>query len=126
MTPREAISEFEIIRNGHAVRTVPFADWRNSGTLGTLECGESGWFLVRVITDQSKTFRFASTAPFYVEAGDMPHRISAKSARFFLDWVRERKARVKLNDPKQRAEVLPFHEMAEKYWSDRVSQANAE
>ncbi len=126
LTAREAIAGFEIVQNGQVVRTVPFADWKKTGTLGTLECGESGWFLIRVITDQSKTFRFASTAPFYVEAGDMPHRISAKSARFFLDWVRERKARVKLNDPKQRAEVLPFHEMAEKYWSDRVSQANAE
>jgi len=30
---------------------------------------ESGWFLVRVITDNPKTFRFASTAPYYVEIG---------------------------------------------------------
>ena len=35
------------------------------------------------------TYRFATTAPYYVEIGDQP-RISKTSAQFFLDWVDER------------------------------------
>ena len=101
-------------------------EWKKKGELETLLFKESGWFLVRAITDNSKTFRFASTAPYYVEMGETKRRISKTSAQFFLDWVRERAQRVKLDDPLQRAEVLEHHDRAEKFWLTRVSQANAE
>ena len=87
---------------------------------------ESGWFLVRVITGNPKTFRFASTAPFYVEISAGRRRISKASAQFFLDWARERAQRVKLTDPAQRQEVLYYHELAEKFWQDLLNRANAD
>jgi len=86
----------------------------------------SGWFLVRVIADNPKTFRFASTAPFYVEVGEEKRRISKTSARFFRDWVHERAGRIKLDDAKQREEVLTYHTAAEKFWQDLVDKSNAE
>ena len=75
---------------------------------------------------RAKYPRFASTAPYYVEIGDKKHRVSRSSAQFFLDWVRERAARVKLADPVERAEVLKYHTMAEEFWQKKVDQANAE
>lgn len=125
ITTRDPISRIEIIRNGRVERSVPFAEWERSGSLGALNFKESGWFLVRTIADVPQTFRFASTAPFYVEIGGQP-RVSRASALFFLDWVRERTTRVKLDDPAQRAEVLEHHAMAEKFWSEKVAQANAD
>ncbi|HEY3253844.1 MAG TPA: hypothetical protein VGJ91_07855, partial [Polyangiaceae bacterium] len=71
------------------------------------------------------TFRFASTAPYYVEIGEQKHRISRSSAQFFLDWVKERKQRIKLDNPAQRLEVLQHHEQAEKFWEARIASANA-
>ena len=87
---------------------------------------ESGWFLVRAIADVPHTFRFASTGPFYVEIGAVPRRISKVSAQFFLEWVRERIDRLNLDDPEQRAEVLKPHRAAEKFWQEKVAQANAD
>jgi hypothetical protein len=96
--------------------------------LGRLDFKESGWFLVRCIAPNEKTFRFASTAPFYVEIGASKRRISKSSAKFFVDWVDERIARVpnKLKDEKQLAEVLEPHRKAREFWQDLVNRANAD
>jgi len=115
-----------VVKNGRVERKVPFEDWKHTGKLGTLSFTESGWFLVRAITQNPKTFRFASTAPYYVEIGDARRRISRASGQFFLDWVRERAQRVKLEDPVKRAAVLGYHDKAEKYWQNIVAKANAE
>jgi hypothetical protein len=126
LASRDPISNIEIVKNGQVERAVPFTQWQKSGTLGELTFKESGWFLVRAITDNPKTFRFASTAPYYVEIGPTKKRISKSSAQFFLDWVRERAKRVKLDDPVQRQDVLQYHQQAEKFWQGLVDQANAD
>ena len=86
----------------------------------------SGWFLVRAIADHPQTFRFASTAPWYVEVGDSRRRVSRGSARFFLEWTEERMKRVKVDDPDRREEVLEPHRAAHQFWTDLVESANAE
>jgi len=98
------------------------------GTLGRVRFERSGWFLVRTIADNADTFRFASTGPYYVEIGGAKpkRRISKSSARFFLDWVRERAGRVELEDPARRQEVLRHHASAERYWEDLLAKANVE
>ena len=100
-------------------------EWKKTEKLGVLNFRESGWFLIRAITDNPKTFRFASTAPYYVEIGDQKHRISRSSAQFFLDWVGERRARVQLQDPVQRERVMKYYDMAERFWTEKVAKANA-
>jgi len=123
---RDPVPALEIIQNGRVVRTVPYADWRKAGALGKIEVKETGWFLVRAIADVPTTFRFASTGPFYVEIGQGKPRISKASAQFFLDWVRERMQRVKLENPRQQEEVIQQHQAAERFWQDKVASANAE
>jgi hypothetical protein len=126
LTTREPIRTLEVIKDGQIERAVPFETWRKTGTLGTVTFKRSGWFLVRVIADNPKTFRFASTAPFYVEVGEGKRRVSKASARFFREWVRERTGRIKLDDVKQREDVLKYHMAAEKFWQGLVDHANAE
>lgn len=125
ITARDSFTAIELIQNGQVERRVPFDEWKQTGALGEVTFRESGWFLVRVIADQPTTFRFASTAPWHVEVGATKRRISRASARFFLDWVRERIGRVKVEDPVQREEVLQHHRAAERFWQERVAQANA-
>ena len=122
----DPVSCVEIIKNGQVELAVPFDSGKGLRTLGKLQFDQSGWFLVRVLADNPKTFRFASTAPYYVEIGATKRRISKVSAQFFLDWVRERSQRVKLADAAQKQEVLQYHEVAERYWRDLVNRANAE
>ena len=112
-------------RNGVVEKSISDAAWLRTRSLGTLPIRESGWFLVRVIVDATDTFRFASTAPFHVELGGPQFRISRASAQFFLDWVRERAARIKLPDARQQAEVIQFHTDAETFWRRKVEAANA-
>jgi hypothetical protein len=126
LTSRDPIRFIEIIKNGQVVPRVPFEEWQRTGSLGTLEFQSSGSFLVRAITEDLPTFCFASTAPLYVEIGSAGRRISKQSAQFFVDWVLERQARVKIDDPAQRDEVLQYHRQAEKFWRDVLSRANAE
>ncbi len=126
LTTRDPVRFLDIIRDGRVERRVPVGDGSKAVALGRLTFRSSGWFLVRAIADQPKTFRFASTAPYYVEVGPNGRRVSKGSAQFFLDWVRERMGRIRLDDPKQREEVLAPHRAAERFWQERVRRANAE
>src|SRR5262249_47039115 len=65
----DKVPALEIIRNGSVERTVPVEKLGKDGSLGTLTFTKSGWFLVRALADNKKTFRFASTGPYYVEIG---------------------------------------------------------
>ena len=120
---RDPVEALEIIRDGRIERTVPVKE-----SPGRLEFKQSGWFLVRCIAPNEKTFRFASTAPFYVEVGESKRRISRSSAKFFVDWIDERMARVpiKFQDEKQLDEVLEPHRKAKEFWKDLLNRANAE
>lgn len=120
---RDVVEEFEVIRNGQIERKVPV-----KAALGKIEFKESGWFLVRCLAKNETTFRFASTAPFYVEIGEQKRRISRASAKFFADWVEERMARVpiKLKDEKQLEEVLEPHRKAKEFYTDLMNRATTE
>ena len=100
-------------------------DYAKTGRLPKLHFKRSGWFLIRVVTDHSKTYRFAMTAPYYVEIGYQP-RISKEAAQFFLDWVYERARQIKIADPEQQRKVLEYHRKARDFWQNLVSKANAE
>jgi len=123
---RDRVEAIEIIRDGKVERGVPVAEFARTGSLGKLTFTSSGWFLVRAIADNPQTFRFASTAPWYVEIGKTKRRVSRASARFFLDWTDERIVRVKVGDNAQREEVLEPHRRAREYWAALVRTANAD
>jgi len=136
----EDLDAIEIVRNGEVVQTKSLRDksreMRRAAKsreplivdLGDLTFDSSGWFLVRVFTDNPRTFRFASSAPYYVEIGEAPRRVSRRSAQFFLDWVNERAERVKqkLSDPERLREVLSYHDRAREFWRHRLEEANAD
>ena len=124
---QDHVPAIEIIRDGHVERSIAPAQFASGGGLGTLSFERSGWFLVRAIADNRQTFRFASTAPFYVEIGPSKKRISRESVQFFLDWVDERIDRVRKNlpDEAQLREVLDHHQQAKKFWKELAGRANA-
>jgi hypothetical protein len=125
LATREPISYLEIIQDGQVRDSIRFADYVKSGRLPPLRFKRSGWFLLRVVGEIAETYRFAMTAPFYVEFDGKP-RISRKSAQFFLDWVYERARQIKIADPQQRREVMEYHRKARDFWKGIVEKANAE
>ncbi len=123
---RDDIEAIEVIQNGDVVQSIPAAGTSYSGELPKITFDRSGWFLLRVRCKSPRTFRFASTAPYYVEIGDEKQRISKAAAQFFADWVDERAARVKLTDPQMRQEVLKHHDAARRFWRAQMEAANAD
>lgn len=127
------VPAIEIIHNGQVVQTIPLArgpdeQFTKATVHVDLHVRETGWFLVRAITDRTDTFRFASTAPFYVEVGGVKSRRSRTSIDFFLQWLEQRIARVpaKLSDASQLRAVLAHHEAAQHSWRQLLKRANAD
>ena len=90
LSTRDKIRYLEIIKNGRSEIEANLDDFQASGgKLPPIKFDASGWFLVRAITDNNKTYRYATTAPYYVEVGYQP-RISRGSVQFFLDWTNKR------------------------------------
>jgi len=104
---REPIRSVELIHNGRA---------QLLKRPGSVRITESGWFLVRAIADLKHTFRFACTAPWYVEIGAKPAQVNKESAQFFLDWTRARYTRIEQTNFSGQAEALIPVREAEAFW----------
>ena len=128
LTSRDPVEAIEIVHNGKILRTVAVQSSPTTQRLkiGDLRFNQSGWFLVRAVAKVPRTYRFASTGPFYLQIEDHPQFISKSSAQFFLDWTHERMDQIQLKDPTQREEVLHYHREAETFWKQRVAQGTTE
>jgi hypothetical protein len=142
LTSLDPVKQIEVIQNGTVVQTVgippggtregalsPGRQPRDRARLSaTVSAREGGWFLVRAVADVPYTFRFASTGPFYVEAGEAPRRVSRASVRFFQEWTAERIQRLEHDLPagRDRDEVLRFHDDARKFWDELAAKATVD
>jgi len=123
---QEPIRYIEMVRNGEVVYSLTLKEYaERQGKLLPLEFEQSGWFLIRVVSEVQQTYRFTMTAPYYVEIGGKP-RVSRRAAQFFLDWVYERARQIRLSDASEQAHVIAAHRRARDYWRELVDDANAE
>lgn len=128
LTSNDPISMVEVIHNGETVKQIPCRNQSDQQLTATLQVSQPGWIVVRAIADIDDTFRFASTAPWYVVKKDQEPRVSRQSAQFFLDWVNERIETVNNNvsNGAHRDSVLKWHVAARQFWMQRRENANAE
>ncbi len=128
LVSNDAIEKVELIRAGQPVERGNYDAALGTVSFSTQTFAESGWFLVRAICERKDTFRFASTAPFYVEFADAPRRISRAAAKFFVDWERERSdlLRSKLGNSDQLGALLAPHDQSALFWRTQLERANAD
>lgn len=122
---KDRVPNLEIIKDGQVAQRINMPDETHQQKAARLTFTESGWFLIRAVTDNKQTYRFASTAPFYVEIGEKKNRISKKSVQFFLDWANERIERlehVELADTERR-ELRAMHDKAVQFWRGLLDKA---
>jgi hypothetical protein len=86
----DPLESVEVIRDGSPLESLRVGEAGGKLEPPPLVFERSGWFLVRTVARVSETFRFASTAPFYVEVGDRPRRVHREDVRYFLEWIDER------------------------------------
>ncbi|MGD9127307.1 MAG: hypothetical protein PVH19_07990 [Planctomycetia bacterium] len=122
LSTRDKISYLEIIKNGKAEQIIPLAEYAKTGRLPKLRFEESGWFLVRAVCDLEKNYRFAMTAPYYVQIG-YKQRVSRKSVQFFVDWIDER---IEQLQSEGKPEDLEVYQRAKKFWEDLAKKATAD
>ena len=122
---RDTVDVVEIIKNGKVLKHIPATELKDKFSVGIV-FEESGWFLIRVICKTTGNFRFASTAPFYVEIGKNKKHISKSAAQFFLDWTNERAGLIKTDDKEQLREINKYVNAARKYWEGIVASATYE
>ena len=82
--------------------------------------------MIRATADTPHTLRFAMTAPWHVEIDGRPAPVQERSARFFLDWTRERLSVLEaLNalDSGQKREVIEPWRRAEAFWLEKVTRS---
>jgi hypothetical protein len=127
LTSYDRVPQIEIVKDGRVEGVVELDESRTQQVKARVSFSESGWFLVRAIADHPRTFRFASTAPFYVEVGPKKATVRRASAQFFLDWAveREKQVRAALQSPEQRDEVVRHHEAARRYFEELVARPDA-
>ena len=124
---REKVEYLEVVKNGKVVHQVRLSDYAKAGgRLPEVVFQKSGWLLIRAVTSNPKTYRYASTGPYYVQIGPTP-RISRAAAQFFLDWVFERARQIAaIPDQQQRDAIMIYHRAARDYWQKTLDSANEE
>ncbi len=126
LSTREKIDYLEVIKNGRTLHEIRLDEWAAAGgRIPKLTFDESGWFLVRAVTNHAQTYRLASTAPYYVEFDRRP-RISRRSVQYFLDWLdaaAEQWAEADGDDGQVLSEEIAT---ARLYWQQRLSMATVD
>ncbi len=122
------IRNVELVRDGRVVATASYAAATGRAEFEPQTFQQSGWFLVRALTNKTDTFRFASTGPYYVEAQGAPRRISRSAANFFLTWVNERIDQLEKADDSspELAELSARHRAARTFWERRIQAATVD
>jgi hypothetical protein len=131
--PLEAL---EVVRDGKVVESVAPVEgpggeelrgWRRPRPLSF---ERSGWFLVRAIARVRETFRFASSAPFYVECGKQRATVHRADVEFFIEWIDERMNALRraedLADPERLEAVLAPHRQARRVFEKLLEEARAD
>lgn len=125
LSTREKIEYLDIIKNGELLEQVRLDKWAEAGgKLPPVPFEESGWLMIRAVTNSANTYRAAYAGPYYVEVGYKP-RVSKASAEFFLDWVTQRAKKLAVEDKEEREEALAPLRKARDFWKAKVEEANA-
>ena len=125
LATRDKIDYLEIVKNGDVVASVRLDKWAASGgRLPKVRFRESGWLLVRAITTNPDTYRFATSGPFHVEI-DGQRRISREACEFFLDWMDVRASQISEREPDQAGMLHQYYQAARASWKRRAERSNA-
>lgn len=115
------VEYLEIVQDGKAVHQIRLDELAGkAGKLPPVAFDQSGWFLVRAVTENPDLYQFATTGPYYVEVG-YQERISRASVQYFVDWLDDA-ARHFAGNEAMIAEI----DSARPFWEKLAKRANVE
>lgn len=123
LTVADPVEYLDVIFNGQTIYQARLDEYaRQGGRIPVLPIEESGWLVVRVLTEVDQTYRFASTAPYYFKVGGTP-RVSRKAVEFFQEWLAEAEKQIVASG--MSTQQAPYVQAARRFWQERLEQANA-
>jgi len=120
LSVRDPVEYVDIIFNGQTLYNAKLEDHYRKGEFPPLEIHQSGWLVVRVVTEQETGYRLATTAPFYFEF-DGQKRIDRKGVEFFQQWLARTeslRAQGSKTSPARDRAIQQAKEFWEQRWSE--------
>jgi hypothetical protein len=120
---RDPVEYLDVVFNGKAIYQARLEEHAKRGQFPPLRIQESGWLVLRVVTEHEDSYRMATTAPFYFEFDSRP-RISKSAVEFFQNWMNDSRSQI-AKDVELGASYQAALKNADQFWKARAEQANA-
>jgi len=126
LTVADPVEYVDVIFNGEALYHARLDEHaKRGGKIPALEVTESGWLLVRVVTQYEESYRMATTAPYYIQF-DGQSRISARACQMFLEWLDATIATQQKTHPERARNSTQFYSATRDFWLQRKQQATVD
>lgn len=126
LTVSDPVEYLDVIFNGKSLYQARLDEFsKQGGKIPKLQVDESGWLVVRVVTERDHTYRLATTAPYYVELSGRP-RVSRSAVEFFQEWCKRARAELQAAAGAEWEAAKPFLDAADRFWEERLALANAD
>ena len=124
LSVRDPVDYLDVVFNGETIYSAKLEDHYKRGEFPPIEIDKSGWLVIRVVTENTKGYRYATTAPFYFVFDRTP-RVSKKGVSFFRQWHEAAKANL-AESPNQLKIYQQWIDRSNSFWESRMKDCNAE
>jgi hypothetical protein len=122
LTVRDPVEYLEVVHNSQTLYRARLDEHaQRGGEIPPLKVNQSGWVLIRVVTDHEPSYRFGMTAPYYIEIDGRPH-IKKEAIAYFQSWLEESSKKISKLDAAERDAYQPYLEKAREFWQSRALQ----
>ena len=121
---RDPVEYLDVVFNGDTIYSAKLEEHYKRGEFPPIEIDQSGWLVIRIVTEHAKGYRFATTAPFYFVFDGKP-RVSRKAVAFFQQWQKAALDNL-AESPEQLKLYEPWIERSNQFWEARLRASNSE
>ena len=125
LTVSDPVEYLDVIFNGQTLYQARLDEYaRQGGKIPAQVVKESGWMVIRVVTEVEHTYRIASTAPYYFVVGEQP-RVSQSAVEMFQNWLQDTANKIAQLDQKTSSAAEPFIRSAIAFWDAQRKKVTA-
>ena len=121
---RDPVDYLDVVFNGDTIYSAKLEDHYKRGEFPPIEIDKSGWLVIRVVTEHTKGYRMATTAPFYFVFDGKP-RVSREAVSFFQRWQKGASESINAS-PEAKTKYEPWVARASQFWESKMAESNAE
>ena len=123
LTVADPVEYLDVIFNGRTLYQARLDEYaKQGGKIPPQLIKESGWLVIRVVTEREFTYRIATTAPFYFEFAGTP-RIQREAVEFFQAWLERTEKQIASEPEQARNAAAPYVNAAKRFWFERLQRA---